>query len=407
MSGAVTSQSAGISGTITLPSGSVVSYSGGSSLSSPQIQPSSQAVNAGANVTLSVIASGAIGYQWLYEGSNIVGATGSTLTISNIGAYQAGVYTVAVTTSSGTVTSAPATVAVNVSAHLVNLSARAFVGTGSQALVAGFVVNGSNAKQVLVRGLGPTLAQFSVAGPLASTSLTLFDSSAAVIATNTGWGNAVVPGSSSVGATVQAATSSLFNQLYAVPIPAGSADSALVATLPPGVSYTAQVSGVGGGTGVALAELYDVTLGGSGSHLSNISGRAFVGTGSQVEVVGFSISGTTAQTVLLRGVGPTLAQYGISSPLVTPQLVLYDSQGLVIASNTGWGTAPQKGLSSVAAGIASATTQIMSQVYAFALPANSADCAMLVTLPPGTYTAQLSGVNGATGVALVETYDVP
>jgi len=166
-------------------------------------------------------------------------------------------YTVIVSNGYGPVTSNPATVAVNVNAYLANISARAFVGTGSQVLVAGFVVSGSGSKQLLIRGVGPTLAQYSVAGPMANPQLSLFDISNAVIATDIGWSNASTKGPSTVPATISAATSALFNQLYAFPLPAGSADCAMSAGLPVS-QYTAQVSGVGGTTGVALVEVYNL-----------------------------------------------------------------------------------------------------------------------------------------------------
>lgn len=172
-------------------------------------------------------------------------------------------------------------------------------------------------------------------------------------------------------------------------------------------SYTAQVSGVGNTSGVALAELYDADTGTPSSYLVNLSGRAYVGTGAQVLVVGFFVSGSTPETILIRGVGPTLSQYGVNGVLANPQLTLYDSTDTVIATDTGWGGAPALGSSTVQVGFQPATTAIFSQVGAFALPTGSNDCAMVVTLPPGAYTAQVNGVSSTTGVALVEVYDVP
>jgi hypothetical protein len=119
------------------------------------------------------------------------------------------------------------------------------------------------------------------------------------------------------------------------------------------------------------------------------------------------ISGSTPETVLIRGVGPTEAQYGVTGSLAAPQLALYDTSGLVIASNTGWGNGPLAGPSPVPAGLQPATSAVFSSVYAFTLPTGSADCAMVVTLPPGSYTAQVSGVGGTTGVSLVEVYNLP
>ena len=393
-------------GLATQPFSYTVTVTGAGSPPSITTQPASQAVNAGPNVTLSVTVTGATNYQWQFNGAAIAGATNTTLSLPNIGTTQRGSYTVVVSNGYGPVTSNPATVAVSVNAYLANISARAFVGTGSQVLVAGFVVSGSGSKQLLIRGVGPTLAQYSVAGPLANPQLSLYDSSSAVIATDIGWSNASTKGPSTVPATISAATSALFNQLYAFPLPAGSADCAMSAGLPVS-QYTAQVSGVGGTTGVALAELYDADTGSPPSHLVNISARAYVGTGSQVLVAGFVISGSTPETVLIRGVGPTEAQYGVTGSLAAPQLALYDTSGLVIASNTGWGNGPLAGPSPVPAGLQPATSAVFSSVYAFTLPTGSADCAMVVTLPPGSYTAQVSGGGGTTGVSLVEVYNLP
>lgn len=402
----VNSQS-GISGAISATGQtSFVTFSGSSAAGAPQITPASQTVMAGATVTLSAATSGATAYQWQYYGSNIAGATSSTYTIPNIGEYQGGVFNAVVTTGSGTLTSTPATVAVDVNARLVNLSGSAYVGTGAENLIAGFIVSGSGNKDVLLRGVGPALGGFDVAAALSKASLTLFDNTATEIATDTGWTNPFQLGTSTVEATIASATTSLFNQVGAFALSLGSADSALQVTVPAG-SYSEQVTGVGGSQGIALAEIYDADTGTPTATLSNISLRSFAGTGQEASTVGFAIGGTTSETVLLRGVGPALASFGISGPLAQPQLVLYDHEGKVIATNIGWANAPQSGTSSVAAGLAKATSQIMARVYAFALPTGSADCAMVVTLPPGTYSAAVTGVNGTTGAAMVEIYDVP
>ncbi len=368
------------------------------------LTPSTQSVTAGSNPTLSGAASGS--YRWQFNGVVLPGATGATLSLPNIGTNQAGNYTASIVGSDGSTSSSTASIAVTVAARLINLSSRSWVGAGSQVLVVGFVVAGANAKQVLIRGIGPTLNTFSVAGVLAQPLLTLFDSTSAVIATNTGWGNPSVTGGSDSGASVQPATSQAFNQVYAFSLPAGSADGAMLATLP-AAAYTAQVSGLNGTTGVALAELYDADSGVPTSHLSNLSARAWVNTGSGVLVAGFVVAGTSSETILIRGIGPALTPFGIAGALATPQLALFDSTGAAVATNTGWGGAPLPGSSTVPAGIQAATQPIMDGVYAFVLPIGSADCAMVVTLPPGAYTAQVSGLNQTTGVALVEIYDVP
>ena len=131
-----------------------------------------------------------------------------------------------------------------------------------------------------------------------------------------------------------------------------------------------------------------------------------MGAGIQALVAGFIISGSTSETVLIRGVGPALSQYGVAGPLASPQLTLFDGTGAVIATNAGWSNGPIRGPSNAAAGLQPATPATYARVLAYALPSGSADCAMVATLPPGAYTAQVSGLGGATGVALAEVYEV-
>jgi hypothetical protein len=204
--------------------------------------------------------------------------------------------------------------------------------------------------------------------------------------------------------------------VFAPPLPTNSNDTLIFTSVPAGagIGYTAEVdSANSGGTGIALIEAYDYDAytGTPASNLINISTRAFVGTGNDVLVAGFWSIGSTSQTVLIRAVGPGLAASNSALTgltLVTPTLTLYDSSGNIIATNTGWGNAPVKGNSTVAAGIQPATTAIMNSVFASAIASGSADCAMVVTLPPNSgYTAQVNGVNSTTGIALVEVYNVP
>jgi hypothetical protein len=270
------------------------------------------------------------------------------------------------------------------SARLINISTRAEVGTGANILIPGFVINGSGTETLLIRADGPALTGFGVAGALAQPSLSVFNGAGTVVASNTGWGtNAnptqIVSAAASVGAFALAS---------------GSADCAVLASLPAG-AYTVQVSGVGNSTGVALAEVYEVSSG--GTRLANISTRALVGTGANVIIPGFVIAGSGSEQLLARGDGPALTGFGVSGALAQPSLSVFDSSGTVIASNTGWGTG-------------SNPTQITSagaSVGAFALASGSADSALIVNVSAGAYTMQLSGVNNSTGVALAEVYEVP
>ncbi len=264
--------------------------------------------------------------------------------------------------------------------RLANLSSRSTVGTGDDLLIAGFVVGGTGSKHVVLRGIGPTLGQFGVTGALEEPQLSLVDSAGATLETNSSWGGG-------------AALTQAFTQVGAFALPDGSSDAAMLASLGSG-GYTAQLSGLSATTGVGLAEIYDTDGATSPSRLVNLSSRASVGTGGNILIAGFVITGSTPVTVLIRGIGPSLSQFGVAGALATPQLVLYDSNNDALQSNGGWGGSAN-------------LSQTFSEVGAFALDATSSDAAILVTLPPGAYTAEMTGANGATGVGLAEIYEVP
>jgi hypothetical protein len=184
--------------------------------------------------------------------------------------------------------------------------------------------------------------------------------------------------------------SAVFSAAGAFALPAGSADAALLRAVPAG-PYTMQIAGTA--TGIALAELYDTDAAGR-SRLVNVSARAQVGTGAGILIAGFTISGNVPRRVLIRGVGPGLAPFGVTGALANPALAIYRGSA-VVADNDDWG-----------GGDTLATA--FRAVGAFALPsASSRDSALLVTLNPGSYTAQLTGVNNTTGVALIEVYEAP
>lgn len=281
--------------------------------------------------------------------------------------------------------------------RLVNLSARAAVGTDSNILIAGFIVSGSGNKSMVIRGVGPALTQFGVSNYLAQPSLGLFNAQSAQINSNTGWSNS-------------AALSAAFTQVGAFSYPAGSVDSALQVSVPANQSYTAEVSGGNGGTGVSLAELYDAdpSVLSSPSRLVNISARAGVGTGPNILIAGFIVGGTGSETVLVRGVGPTLGTaYGLTGVLANPVLTLFDSQGNVITSNQGWQNPPATPTGAWAGKAApvDASHATFTKVGAFDLGNGTTDSALVVTLPAGAYTAEISGLNSTTGIALVEIYE--
>jgi len=261
--------------------------------------------------------------------------------------------------------------------RLLNVSVRGVAGSGANVLIGGFVVTGGT-KQMLVRGIGPTLTGFGIAGALPNPLMTLFGSDSSVLVSSGPWGGA-------------ASLTSVFNRVGAFALAANSADSASVQSV--AGNATLQVTPSSGSSGVALAEIYDADTTGSSARLVNLSGRSNTGTGSSVLSAGFVVGGVGTETLLLRGIGPTLGTLGVAGAVPTVQLTLFDSSNTAIATNITWG-----GDTALAAAF--------TQVGAFALPANSKDAALLATLLPGNYTVQVAGLNNATGVALVEIYEV-
>jgi hypothetical protein len=254
-----------------------------------------------------------------------------------------------------------------------NLSTRVSVQGGDGVAIAGFIISGSSPKQVLIRGIGASLSNFGIVNPLQDPTLELYDSAGHTIATNDDW---------------QIATNA--DQIPAAFQPADSREPAILATLPPG-SFTAVLRGKNGGSGVGLIEMYDLSTG-AGSKLTNVSTRGFVGTGENVMIGGFILSGGSGERqTLIRALGPTLAQapFNITGNLTDPTLMLVDANGSVVASNNDWKSSQE------------------SEIQATSLaPPNDNEAAILTTLPPGSFTAIVSGKNGETGIALVDVFNV-
>jgi hypothetical protein len=369
-------------------------------------QPASRTTAVGGRVVFSAVATGpAQAYQWLFNGSplsdgamggaTVSGAAGPTLVISGATAASAGSYSCVATSFGNSATSDSATLTVSASAEagrLANTSCRSAVGTGDGALIVGFAVGGSGTTgsvPVLIRASGPALAKLGVAGTLPDPSLRL-NGPSGVLESDSGWAGspAISAAAASVGAFPWSVTQSL--------------DSALYQNLASG-TFTAVITGAGGDTGIALGEVYDATPAMARLHTTpriiNISGRAMVGTGGNVLIAGFVIGGATSETVLVRGSGPALSRFGVSGALADPLLQLYHGNGdgtsTLLGGNGGWNGDAQ--IEAAAASVGA---------FPWGDP-GSADSALLVTLPPGAYTAEISGSSGDTGIALVEVYEVP
>jgi phospholipase/lecithinase/hemolysin len=256
-------------------------------------------------------------------------------------------------------------------AKALNISTRVFVDIGERVSIAGFIVTGNVPKKVLIRGIGPSLTANGVPNALADPTLTLFDQEGNALATNDNWQD------------TQAA------EITATGIPPqNNLESAIVATLGPG-HYTAVLAGRNGTIGNGLAEVYDLESA-TNSTLANLSTRGFVGNGDNAMIGGLIVGSGENPIVVLRAIGPTLANAGIVNPLLDPTIELHDGNGAVMSTNDNW---KEGQLEAVQA------TQLA--------PTDDRESAIAVFLAPGNYTAVVSGKNGTTGVALVEAYRVP
>jgi len=274
--------------------------------------------------------------------------------------------------ASPTVTATPSASATP-AAQTVNLSTRMLVLTGDQVGIGGFIITGSAPKQVLLRGIGPSLSNFGVPNPLADPTMELHGPSGFVTLNNNNWRD-------TQEAEIQATGLAPTNDL----------ESAILATLPPG-NYTAIVKGVNNGTGVGLVEVFDLDQA-ADSKLGNISTRAFVSTDNDIMIAGFILGNNLGDdNLVLRGLGPSLTAFGVPTVLADPTLELRDNNGALLRANDNWQDDPEQAAIITAAGLA--------------LP-NSVESGIAATLSPGQYTALLAGLNMGTGNGLVEVYDL-
>ena len=243
------------------------------------------------------------------------------------------------------------------------------VQTGDNVGIGGFIITGSAPKQVLLRGIGPSLSNFGVPNPLADPVLEF----GSII--NDNWMDDPVQ-KALIMATGLAPTNNL--------------ESAILVTLNPGL-YTAILKGKNNGTGVGLVEVYDLGQA-ADSKLGNISTRGFVSTGADIMIAGFILGGNSgSENVIVRGIGPSLTQFGVPNALANPTLELRDSNGSLIRADNDWQDDPAQAAIIAAAGLA---------------PTNSLESGIAATLAPGPYTALLAGLDSGTGLGLVEVYDL-
>ena len=270
-------------------------------------------------------------------------------------------------------------------ARLANVSIRAVAGNGSDALIAGAAVRGAGALPVLVRGVGPGLRSFGVSAPLRDPSLELYRASSSMAR------------AAAFAPEAQSATS----YVGAFPLVAGvgatPGDAALLGQTATG-TFTAHCRSATDASGVALLELYDATATPTAStaRFVNFSSRARVGAEESTVIVGFVVAGEGELQLLLRGVGPTLAQVGVTGSVADPSVELY-AGNTRIAANDNWGD--------VGATRTAALQAAARAAGAFDL-ANPADAALLVTLRAGAYSLHVRGAAGQSGIALAEIHEV-
>ena len=248
------------------------------------------------------------------------------------------------------------------------------VEAGNNVLIGGFIITGNASKSVAVRGLGPSLIQFGIGSILSDPTLEVRGSNNALLFANDDWQDN----------SAQAA------QLTALSLaPQDPKESGIVATLPPG-AYTAVLAGNNQETGVGLLEIYDANAA-VDAQLANISTRGFVLSGNNVMIGGFILGGGSNARVAVRGLGPSLAQFGLNPVLNDPTLELHDSNGATLVANDDW------------VSDSASAAQLTANGLALTHPKESG---IFVSLPPGAFTAILAGKNGGIGIGLVEIYNL-
>ena len=261
---------------------------------------------------------------------------------------------------------------------VTNIATRLSAGTGENVLIGGFIIQGNAPKKVVLRAIGPSLTQFGVPNALADPVLELRNSTGGLIFSNDNWRDNQAQEEQILATGLQ---------------PSNDLESAILAYLDFG-PYTAVVSGKNNGTGNGLAEVYDLgtasLAANSNSKLGNIATRGTVLSGDSVMIGGFIIFGQNTR-VVVRAIGPSLANFGISGALPDPTLALKNANGVTLLANDDWQSDPVQA----------------AEIQERALnPSDARESALVTTLPPGQFTAIVSGKGGATGVALVEVYSV-
>jgi hypothetical protein len=254
------------------------------------------------------------------------------------------------------------------------------VGTGDNVLIEGFIVQGpvGSTKKIMVRAIGPSLIPFGIADALANPTLEIHDETNATVATNDNWKSTQVGGLITGDQSLEINASGL--------APSNDLESAIIAGLAPG-SYTAVVRGLGNTVGTGVVDAYDLSAT-SPARLANIATRGLIQPGDKLMIAGFIIQNGPVKAVV-RAIGPSLIAFGINNALPDTTLQLRDQNGAIVQENDDWKTDPQQAQELVNIGLE---------------PSDDHEAALIVTLQPGQYTAQVRGKPETTGIGVVQAY---
>lgn len=294
---------------------------------------------------------------------------------------------------------------------LINVATRAWVGRDEQVLIGGFVVQGPLPKTVLVRAAGPALTGFGVTDALVDPRLSVYRSGSLVAENDHWWSQSREGGAAEVATTAA--------RLGAFSFGSGSLDSAALLTLPAG-AYTAVIEGAGGGTGIALAEAYEVNR--DSAKIINLATRGYADRSGREMHGGFYVQGAAGSTkrVLIRVRGPSLARapFNLSGVLDDPELELRNAAGQALVRNDDWSTGAEGGASAENDFKPFVVTHGEKAIFATGhAPANRREPCVMLDLPPGAYTVivrpfELRDPNpdrdqpAAPGVGIVEVYEI-
>ena len=261
---------------------------------------------------------------------------------------------------------------------VANVATRLPVGTGDNVLIEGFIVLGPNGstKKIMVRALGPFLISFGIPDALPNPTLEIRDGSNSLVASNDDWKNTVVGGIIGGDQAGEIQGSGL--------APTNDFESAIIADLAPG-SYTAVVRGVNNTVGTGIVDAFDLSPD-SAARLANVATRGLIQPGDQLMIAGFIIQSGNVRAVV-RAIGPSLSAFGISNALPDTTLQLRDQNGMVVRENDDWETDQKADLE--ATGLQ---------------PSSAVEAALVETLPPGQYTAQVRGKPETTGIGVVQVF---